>query len=352
MHAPVYVYGIVMGVSYGGGSLLGYVGGRLSDRYGRKRIAILGNALIPILSLSGIATSFYESAVLFSGGWLSRNFRSPARRALISDEAKDSNRGKIFGFLNALDVGGGVASIIVLLTLLYLKVPLPVIILATAIPIIFATILLVFVKEKKMGAHKKDVVLKSRQARIDRKAYLGVIIATGMFGFSYYSLGFPILTIAQSQSSDALGFASYMVFLLASALFGYFIGSRKLKLIPSLGGLGYVLSATGTLLLGFSYVYALGVIPMYFAVVIIGMAIGTIDTLEPSLIAQVKPRRERGSGMGALTASRSMGLFFGNIVMGVLYYFGPFYSYVYAAIAAAAAGIILLKLGRGSMRFI
>ncbi len=347
MHAPVYVYGIVMGVSYGFGSLLGYIGGKLADTYGRKKIAILGNALIPILSFSGIATGFYESSVLFTGGWLSRNFRSPARRALISDEANGSDRGKVFGFLNALDVGGGVASIIVLLSLLYLKVALPLIILATAIPIAFATVLLVFVKEKKYRKRSKAVTEAKRGTiAVNRKAYMGVIIATGLFGFSYYSLGFPILTIAQSQGSDALGFASYMLFLLAAAVFGYIIGSRKLRLIPSLSGLGYVLSAMGTLLLGLAYVYSLGVAIMYIAVVVIGMAVGTIDTLEPSLITQIKPRSERGSGMGALTASRSAGLFFGNIIMGILYYFGPFYSYIYAAIAACIAAIVLLTLGR------
>ena len=346
LHAPVYVYGIVMGISYGFGSLLGYIGGKLADIYGSKRIAILGNALIPILSFSGIAASVYESSILFTGGWLSRNFRSPARRALISDETNDSNRGRVFGFLNALDVGGGVVSMAVLLVLLYLKVALSLIILATAIPIAFATVLLVFVKKKGHSKSAAPVKMKSERRKIDNRAYVGVIIATGLFGFSYYSLGFPILTIAQSQSSDALGFASYMLFLLAAAIFGYVIGSKKMRLIPSLSGLGYALSATGALILGLAYVYSLGFVVMYIAVIIIGMAIGTIDTLEPSLITQVKPRSERGSGMGALTASRSAGLFFGNIIMGALYYFGPFYAYAYATIAAGCAALMLLTLGR------
>ena len=43
-HAPVYVYGIIMGISYGLGAFFGYIGGRLSDIYGRKKIAIIGNA--------------------------------------------------------------------------------------------------------------------------------------------------------------------------------------------------------------------------------------------------------------------------------------------------------------------
>ncbi len=344
-HAPVYVYGIIMGISYGLGAFFGYIGGRLSDIYGRKKIAIIGNAFIPFLSLSGITSNFIQSSALFTTGWLSRNFRSPARKALMSDETSDSTRGRIFGFLNALDVGGGVASITILLILLHLKMKLSDIILLTSIPIFVATILLIFIKERPRKIEEQLQKNDIPRAKIKRSTYNGVILATGLYGFSYYSLGFPILTIATAQN-DALGFASYLFFLLASALFGYIVGSRKIKLIPSLGFIGYILSGIGTMVLGLAYVYHLSVIVMFLAVVLIGMAVGTISTLEPNLITIVKPRSEHGRGMGALTASRSAGLFFGNIMMGFLYYFDPFYSYLYATIIAMVAGLIILIPGR------
>ncbi|MHB1493572.1 MAG: MFS transporter [Thermoplasmataceae archaeon] len=340
-NAPVYVYGIIMGVSYGLGAFFGYIGGRLSDKYGRKKIAIIGNAFIPFLSLSGVATNFIQSSALFTTGWLSRNFRSPARKALLSDETNDATRGRVFGFLNALDVGGGVASITILLILLHLNVKLSDIILLTSIPIFVATILLIFIREKPRNVEEKSQKNVTPRAEIKRSTYNGVILATGLYGFSYYSLGFPILTIAKAQN-DALGFASYLFFLLASALFGYVVGSRRIKLIPSLAFMGYILSGIGTLVLGLAYVYNLGVVVMFLAVVLIGMAIGTISTLEPNLITIVKPRSEHGRGMGALTSSRSAGLFFGNIVMGFLYVFDPFYSYLYATVVAMIAGLIIL----------
>lgn len=348
LHAPVYIFGITVAISYGLGSVLGYLGGRLSDRYGRRRISIIGNALIPLLSLTGLSSGFYEAAALFSSGWLARNFRTPARRALLSDEITPKSRGRVFGFLNALDVGGGALSIILLILLTYLKVELRYIILITIIPISFATILLLFVKERRRVHHKRERTLKAEPYRNNRSnngAYIGVIIATSLFGFSLYSLGFPILTIAQSTSSNALGFGSYLIFLIASALFGFYIGSRRLRIINTLGILGYILSAAGTLLLALSYLYGLGAVAMYISILIIGMAVGTIDTLEPALITQLVPRSRVGKGMGSITAARGLGLFVGNIIMGVLYYYSPFYSYSYATIVALAGGAILLISG-------
>lgn len=346
LHAPVYIFGFVMAVSYGLGSLIGYIGGKISDKYGRKKISILGNAFIPLLSLTGISANIYEAASLFSSGWLARNFRSPARRALISEEASKKTRGRIFGFLNALDVGGGVLSVAVLILLTYLKFPLRYILLYTAIPITFATILLLFVKEKRAQPHPKiKKVIAVKHGKSGRRAYFGVLAATALYGFSFYSLGFPILTIAQSTGSNIEGFASYAVFLLASALFGYYIGTRKFNIIRSLGFTGYIMSAAGALFLGVSYLYDLGPIALYLSVIVIGMAVGTIDTLEPNLITQIKAKAKVGEGMGALTSSRSIGLFLGNSIMGILYYYGPVYSYVYAAAIAVLGGLLLLAAG-------
>jgi len=185
-HAPVYIYGITVAVSYGFGAILGYLGGTLSDKFGRKKVAVVGNALITLLSFSGLTNNAYEASALFSAGWLSRNFRSPARKALISEEINEDNRGRVFALLNALDVGGGVCSILILLALIYLGIPLRYIILLTAIPIVIATALLVMVKEKHNETRKVN------EEASGHGAYRGVLLATALYGFSIYSLGFPV----------------------------------------------------------------------------------------------------------------------------------------------------------------
>jgi hypothetical protein len=39
-------------------------------------------------------------------------------------------------------------------------------------------------------------------------------------------------------------------------------------------------------------------------------------------------------------------LFLGNVIMGILYTFDPFYSYMYAFLGAMAAALILLWFGK------
>ena len=73
-----------------------------------------------------------------------------------------------------------------------------------------------------------------------------------------------------------------------------------------------------------------------------GIALGSIETLEPTIISLVKSRFQSGRGMGALTASRSIGLFFANLVLGLLYTLGPLYAYSFAALMAMLAGVVLL----------
>ena len=136
LKAPVILFGAAMALSYGVGSLIGYAGGRLSDRYSRKKVAVLGNVLIPLLSLSGIAASGVEAVALFAGGWWARNFRSPARRAMMSDLTKASERSRAFGLLNALDISGGILATFYLIAFLLLGIGLRYIFLLTVIPLL------------------------------------------------------------------------------------------------------------------------------------------------------------------------------------------------------------------------
>ena len=345
LKAPVYILGLAMALAYGIGSLFAYAGGRLADRYGKKRIAILGNLLIPILSFTGLSSTPVEATALFSSGWWARNFRTPARRAMIGDISSKLDKGKVFGFLNALDVGGGVIAVLYLSIGIYFGVALRLLFLVTIVPLLISSLCLALVRYKGRVQKKENAqehAIRSKAKIGQNKTYRSVLIATALFGLSFYSMSFPVLTIAQ-QSTSFYGVASYALFLLLSAVFGYVSGALVKKRVSGLALYGYMLAGVGSLVIGISYYFGIGAIGSYLGVALMGIALGSIETLEPTIISLVKSKLHSGSGMGALTASRSIGLFFANLVLGALYMLGPLYAYSFAAFMAMLAGIVLLS---------
>lgn len=337
--APVYIYGLAEALNYGVGSVFAFIGGRLSARFGSKKIAILGNSLIPVLSFTGFAATVPEAIGTFAGGWWSRNFRSPARRTMMSETVEDENRSRSYGLLHGLDVGGGLIATLVFIAMISLGYRFRLIFLLTAVPLIISTLLLVAVRTGPGRARKLDNGQGNKNS-----AFRGVIIASALFGFSYYSMGFPILTVATATGSFELGALTYTVFLAVSAATG-FVMSRvrfRLEILP-LGLLGYILAGIGALFFALTIIYSLGLPIYYVSIMIIGIGSGFTEILEPTIISKVSS--SVGRGMGWLSASRSAGLFVANLVMGALYFVDPVYAYIYAFAVSVTAGILVIISG-------
>jgi hypothetical protein len=81
-------------------------------------------------------------------------------------------------------------------------------------------------------------------------------------------------------------------------------------------------------------------------VLVLGFAVGAIETFEPTIISFTSPKEKSAKSFGYLSSSRSIGLFTGNLLMGILYFFSPFYSYVYAFIVSMVAALIVYIFGR------
>jgi MFS-type transporter involved in bile tolerance (Atg22 family) len=86
----------------------------------------------------------------------------------------------------------------------------------------------------------------------------------------------------------------------------------------------------------------------YLPIIVLGFALGVIETVEPTLISRLMPGAKAGQGMGALTGARSVGLFAANLIMGLLYHLTPVDAYGYATLVAILAGVLLLRAGSGS----
>lgn len=342
LKAPVWAYGVAMAFSYGPGAIVAYGGGKWGDRTDHRRVAIFGNLLIPILSFAGLVSIPWQAIGLFVFGWLPRNLRSPSRRVMLTRSVDTSHRPQAFGFLHALDVGGGVLAGVGVLLLLSAHVSFRWIFLLTIIPLLISTMMLVWVRPQQFLPPQEEAPRDAATHQRDRRAVRGVLVAALLYGFSSYSMGFPILTVTQGSHSSVWGVLTYIIFLGVSALTGYWLGQWVKGTIRELAFMGYLLAALGSLGLALAYALHGGLWSYYIPVAVLGFALGAIETLEPSLIARFTPSNASGQGMGSLSASRSIGLFLANIIMGLLYHFTPVDAYSYATIVALAAMVVLV----------
>ncbi|MCL5881515.1 MAG: MFS transporter [Candidatus Thermoplasmatota archaeon] len=307
LKAPVYYYGIAEALNYGVGSLFAYYGWRLASRYGSRKIAIVGNSLIPVLSFTGFAGIIYEAVAIFAGGWWARNFRSPARRALMSESVSEGNRSRAYGLLHGLDVGGGILATLVFISLVSLGYPFRIVFIVTIIPIVISTFMLIRVKPGVTQRLKSDVG-KSQH----RTFFSGVIVLSALFGFGYYSMGFLVLTVALVTSKILLAALTYTIFLAVSASVGFLMSRIKLKREAlSLGLLCHILAGLGAFLYALSLIEKLPLASFYLSTIVIGLGTGFTEVFEPTIISKVS--ENIGRGMGWLTASRSVGLFVANV---------------------------------------
>ncbi len=374
LHQSVWEFGLASALSYGGGALFSYLGGRLGARTGHRRLALAGNSLIPLLSLSGLIASPAAAIGLLTGGWWARNLRTPSRRVMLVEAVPDeASRSAAFGFLHALDVGGGALAGVYVLVAVLSHLEFRWIFLGTVLPLLISTFSLslartgVRVPPSQTRAASSPGEGPGARVRPSQPLPAGGLLARGeqasqppplpgagalllaatLYGFTSYSVGFPVLTVAQGGRHLAYGIGAFLVFQAVSAATGYLLGGRLGTELPaqfaSLGLLGYLGAGLGAVMLAAGYGTGAGAGELLLGVAVLGFALGVVETLEPSLMAALRPGRSAGRGFGALSAARSAGLFVGNLVLGLLYGFGPSWSYTYAAAVAVAAAVVVLR---------
>ena len=359
LHQPTWEYGLASALSYGGGAVFSYLGGRLGDRVGHRRLALAGNAVIPMLSLSALVASPAWAIGLLTGGWWARNLRSPSRRVMLVEAVPESERRPAaFGFLHALDVGGGALAGLYVLLALAGHVAFRWIFLATAAPLALSTITL---SRARTGARTArpdrpapdagtgggaDPGAPSAGGLDARPGARALLTAATLYGFTYYSAGFPVLTVAQAGGHLLDGVGAFLVLQAASATSGYVLGGRLAadlsRQFTQLGLLGYLGAGLGAGLVALGYGAHLGLGVLFAGVVVVGASLGVVETLEPSAMSILGVSRRAGRGFGALSAARSAGTFAGNLAMGLLYGVGASAAYGYAAGMATAAAVVVL----------
>lgn len=255
LHAPVFAYGIVTAVAFGGGSFFSYIGGLVGDRLDRKAVALARNTFIPLMAFSGIVHGLWPAAALFILGWWARYFRTPARRALLVNVTRPEERGFAFGFLHALDIGGGMLSALGALLLLYAGSAIGTIMLYAVVPLVISTVLLFFVQRTELHPAPTPRTAAGEREPGERALMVALLLSATLYGFSFYNLGFPILSATGGQATRAgyeYGVLAFLIYLGVSAASGYALGAGRPSMVRSVWLFGYLPSAVGSGLIGLS----------------------------------------------------------------------------------------------------
>jgi MFS family permease len=208
---PAYVYGLLLALSYGVGSAFSLFGGRLGDTHGKKTIALIGNLLIPLMSISVLFPSLILLGALFVFGWWAMYFRTPVRRVWLVEVSNPSYRSKVFGFLHAPDIGGGIIAVGYSVVFALIGIPIRWIIPVTSLPITVSSLCLALAhtqpnveyvqSQSAHPMHEHESAEEEWHVSNDL-VFRPLLLSATLFGFSYYTLGFPIVTVAQSQVSQ------------------------------------------------------------------------------------------------------------------------------------------------------
>ncbi|MDH7482529.1 MAG: MFS transporter [Armatimonadota bacterium] len=352
LHKSPLLYGLISGLGFGVGSLFAFVGGWLGDRLPKKPIIIIGNLGILLLAFSGLSSTAWISGLLFVAGWWFRYLRTPPRRALLAQVTDQRFRTKVFGFLHALDIGGGLISVIAAITLLILHVSARHIIIFAAIPLTVSTLVLLPVGKSVLypvewKPEELDTVDQTRVNRRQRRMFVAILVAASLYGFSFYNLGFPVLSAAVISRTSVAGVAAYGLYLGISAISGWLLGLANMRGLRPLWRWGFLPSAFASLAISVNAFLHGGAWAFYPAVAILGLGMGAVETYEPALAASLRTTGNVSSGMGWLSVARSIGQFGANFIMGTLFAIGEAYGYLFAAGTALLAAMILVVTEHG-----
>jgi MFS family permease len=277
LHQPVWEFGLASALSYGVGAAFSFAGGRIGDRVGHRRLALAGNAVIPLLSLSALVASPVWAIGFLSGGWWARNLRTPSRRVMLVEAVpNEKDRSAAFGFLHALDVGGGALAGVYVLVALAHHVAFRWIFIATIVPLVRSTISLYRASTGSPPVSDKPTAKAAVDRLLPPPGARALLVAAALYGFTYYSVGFLVLTVAQSGGRLLAGIGAFLILQAVSATTGYLLGGRlgagPAAQFGRLGLLGYLGAALGATILALASGEHLGLPVLFVGVAVIGIA--------------------------------------------------------------------------------
>ena len=338
------IVGLIEGIAeVTAGLLKGYFG-TLSDKLGERSIFIvIGYGISGIVkSLPGIFPRI--STVIFSrtADRIGKGIRTAPRDALLAGYSKN-NSGAIFGFHRAMDTLGAVAGpSAALLLLFFFPGKYTLIYLLAFIPSVFAISFTFIVKDVKTISHDKKKNILREFWHGSPHEYKTLLTLLTIFSFVNSSDVFLILKSKTISGSDTTAILGYVFYNLIYALSSYPIGMAADKF-----GKRRIYIA-GLFVFSFVYfVFAINSEPfiVWVCFALYGIYASSTEGIAKAWVSDLIPVNYKGTAIGLLTTSTSIGIFSGSILTGILWdQFGSSIPFLISAVVSVVVAFLLVKI--------
>ena len=338
--------GFIEGIAESLASLLKVYSGYLTDKYQKKKpVAFIGYA-------TGL---IYKIALLVSTSWtgilisriidrIGKGIRTSPRDVMVSESAKETNRGQAFGIHKALDMLGSAIGIIlsyfILLRFKDNTSSYKLIFIISIIPAVIALLMFIFIKEKNTVYPQKERQGFFNQFKnLDQKLKMYLLISM-------------IFTLGNSSNSFLLLRANTAGFDATSVILLYFIYNVTASLLAiPFGRMSDRFGRKNILITGyiiFAVVYfGFGIADTKIGFMLLFMLYGiytaTTAGVERALITDIAPANLKGTMLGLQQTIVGISLFFASIIFGFLWNnFGSFIPFAFGATLSLISAILLM----------
>ena len=343
--------GVMEGLADLAFSLSKLAGGVAGHRAPRRKTALAtaGYALTAVASAAiALVRAAPAVAALRAVAWWGRGFRSPLRDALLAEEVSPTHFGRAYGIERSADMLGAVAGPLCALGLVALRVPLPAIIAASALPSLLAVAAIASVPPR---AGSQTPPAAAPAARLPRSfwAFTGSVL---LFGLGDFSRSFLVLLVARTfggGGAGALG-TGVLAYAIHNTVSGVVaapagrLADRYPKRVVLAAGYGLGVVTQGLLAAGSDSRPVLAL-----AVLLSGVYIAVEETVEKATAAELLAPEQRSLGFGVLACANAVGDLVSSVYVGLLLEQHARAAFALAAVASAA-GTVALMLTRPERR--
>jgi len=345
--APVAVLGLIEGIAESAAALLKMGSGTLSDKVGKRKAIVVSG-----YSLSALAKPFFALATIWQHvlavrflDRVGKGVRDAPRDALLAASAKDSRRGRSFGFVQAMDRGGAIAGTLIATALLAMAFNYRQIFLLAFIPSLLAVVVAaLFVKEIAHAPLKRLEWPWKNHFGAELKKFL---LVAGLFNVANFSYAFYLLKAQQAGLAVVLIPMLYLTYTVCYALAAYPVG----RLSDSIGrkkviGIGYALFA----LTAAGFATLTGTAMLWPLFVLYGIQIAFTDSVSRAFVSDMVEDKRRGSALGAYHMTVGLAVLPASVIAGFVWdAFGSAMTFSLAAVVAMMA-LLLLATVKGKVR--